>query len=144
MTEKITPGAVHGPGIFYVKEEAEENMMKKIFVCVSMQYDAERTVQFARACCSYVREQGMIPIASQYLYHDETRNIHQIEDLDEGHEYLVDVRICRELMMLCDEAWIFMNKDPDDLMIMVFSMADEMEMEVHIFRKDELCGRIMV
>ena len=35
-----------------------------------------------------------------------------------------------------------MNKDPDDLMIMVFSMADEMEMEVHIFRKDELCGLI--
>jgi len=84
----------------------------------------------------------MIPIASQYLFHDEIRNIHQIEDMDEGHEYLVDVRICRELMMLCDEVWIFMNKDPDDLMIMVFSMADEMEMEVHIFRKDELCGLI--
>ena len=114
-------------------------MMKKIFICVSMQYDAERTVQFARACCGYVREQGMIPIASQYLYHDETRNIHQIEDLDMGHEYMVDVRICRELMMLCDEVWIFMTGAPDDLMILVLSMADEMGMEVHIFRKGELC-----
>ena len=28
------------------------------------------------------------------------------------------------------------------LMIMIFSMADEMQMEVHIFRKDELCGLI--
>ena len=118
--------------------------MKKIFVCVSLQYSAERTIDFARACCCLVRERGMIPIASQYLFHDETRNIPSIEGLDLGHEYLIDVRICRELMMVCDEVWIFMNRDPDDLMIMVLSMADEMEMEVHIFRKDELCGRIMV
>ena len=120
-----------------------ENMMKKIFVCVSVQYNAERTVQFARACCSYVRNRGLIPIASQYLYHDETRNNNQIQELDEGHEYLVDVRICRELMMVCDEAWFFMTRDPDDLMIMVLEMADEMEMEVHIFRKEEVCGLII-
>ena len=85
----------------------------------------------------------MIPIASQYLYHDETRNNNQIQELDEGHEYLVDVRICRELMMVCDEAWFFMTRDPDDLMIMVLEMADEMEMEVHIFRKEEVCGLII-
>jgi len=118
--------------------------MKKIFVCVSIQYSAERTIDFARACCGLVRERGMIPIASQYLFHDETRNVQRIEELDEGYEYLFDVRICRELMMLCDEVWVFMNKDPDDLMIMVLGMADEMEMEVHIFRKEELCGLNMV
>ena len=66
-------------------------MMKKVFVCVSMQGNAEKTVQFARACCGHVRQRGMIPIASQYLFHDETRNIPQISDLDAGHEYLVDM-----------------------------------------------------
>ena len=119
-------------------------MMKKVFVCVSMQKNAERTVQFARACCSYVRERGIIPIASQYLFHDETRNVPQVEDLETGHEYLVDIRICRELMMLCDEVWLFLNREPDDLIIMVLSMADELEMEVRIFRKEELCGLCMV
>ena len=118
-------------------------MMKKVFVCVSMQKNAERTIQFARACCSHVRERGMIPIASQYLFHDETRNIPQVADLDAGHEYLVDIRICRELMMICNEVWIFMDQDPDDLMVMVLSMADELEMDVHIFRKGDLCGMCM-
>ena len=118
-------------------------MMKKVFVCVSMQKNAERTISFARACCSHVRERGMIPIASQYLFHDETRNIPVIADLDAGHEYLVDIRICRELMMICDEVWVFMDRDPDDLMIMVLSMADELEMKVHIFRKGEACELCM-
>ena len=85
----------------------------------------------------------MIPIASQYLFHDETRNIPVFADLDVGHEYLVDIRICRELMMICDEVWVFMDKDPDDLMVMVLSMADELEMKVHIFRKGEACELCM-
>ena len=118
-------------------------MMKKVFVCVSMQKNAESTIQFARACCSHVRERGIIPIASQYLFHDETRNVPQVENLEIGHEYLVDIRICRELMMICDEVWVFMNRDPDDLIIMVLNMADELEMEVRIFRKGELCGLCM-
>jgi len=46
-------------------------------------------------------------------------------------------------MMICDEVWVFMDRDPDDLMIMVLSMADELEMKVHIFRKGEACELCM-
>ena len=120
-------------------------MMKKIFVCVSIQTSADRTIRLAQTCCALVRRKGMIPIASQYLFHDEDRNSHKIRDLDEGFEYLVDVRICRELMMICDEAWIFMNKEPDDLMIMVLGMAGELDMETRIIKKGEqLCGLNMM
>ena len=119
-------------------------MMKKVFVCVSMQKNAERTVDVARAACRYIREKDIIPVAPQYLYHDETRNIASIDDLDAGHEYLIDIRMCREMMMVCEEVWIFMDRDPDDMMIMILSMADELEMDVHIFRKGESCGLCMV
>ena len=118
-------------------------MMKKVFVCVSLQKNAERTVDFARKCSSYIREKGMIPMASQYLFHDETRNLREINDANVSHEYMVDIRICRELMMLSDEVWIFMDKDPDDLMIMILSMADELEMHVRVFMKGELCELCM-
>ncbi len=118
-------------------------MFKKVFVNVSIQRNAWRTTELALACCRYVRQCEMIPVAPQYLFHDENRNCPCIEDLDMGHEYLVDVRMCREQMMDCDKVWIFKNKDPDDLMIMVMCMADEMEMEVRIFGEDELCGLIM-
>ncbi len=85
----------------------------------------------------------MIPVASVYLFHDEERNSSRLEDPDLGHEYLVDGRICREQMMDCDEVWIFKNRDPDDLMIMVNSMADEMAMEIQTFGEDEICRLIM-
>lgn len=132
------PRAGSGPGFSYGKR-VRIQMMRKVFVFVSAQDDAEKTIRFARACCSYVRETEKIPIADQYLFHDEGRNIRQIEDLNIGHEYLVDIRICRELMMLCDEVWVFLNRQPDDPVIMILSMADELEMEIHIFRKEELC-----
>ena len=67
-------------------------MMKKIFVCVSMQKSAEQTVELARECSRYVREKEMIPIAPQYLFHDETRNISNIENVDTGHEFFTDIR----------------------------------------------------
>ena len=106
-------------------------MMKRVFVCVSTQASAEETIRFARACCSKVWEKEMIPIADQYLFHDEDRNNRQIANLNCGHEWMVDIRICRELMMLSDEVWVFMTYEPDEPMIMVLSMADEMDMEVH-------------
>ena len=112
-------------------------MMKKIFVCVSMQKNAEKTVDLARECCRFVREQGMIPIASQYLFHDETRNVSDIENVDTGHEFFVDIRICREQMMLCDEIWFFVDPAPDDVMSMLAQMADEMQKKVQIFARGE-------
>ena len=112
-------------------------MMKKIFICVSMQKNAEKTVELARECSRYVREKEMIPIASQYLFHDETRNISNIENVDTGHEFFIDIRICREQMMLSDEVWFFVDPAPDDVMSMLASMADEMQKKVQIFARGE-------
>lgn len=112
-------------------------MMKKIFVCVSMQKNAEQTVELARECSRYVREKEMIPIAPQYLFHDETRNISNIENVDTGHEFFTDIRICREQMMLSDEVWFFVDPAPDDVMSMLASMADEMQKKVQIFARGE-------
>lgn len=112
-------------------------MMKKVFVCVSMQKSAEQTVQFARECCRYVREKEMIPIASQYLFHDETRNVSEIEKVDTGHEFFTDIRICREQMMLSDEVWVFMDSDADDMMTLIVAMAEEMQINIRIFIKGE-------
>lgn len=112
-------------------------MMKKVFVCVSMQKNAEQTVQYARECCRYVREKEMIPIAAQYLFHDETRNVSDIEEVDTGHEFFTDIRICREQMMLSDEVWVFMDSDADDMMTLIVAMAEEMQINVRVFIKGE-------
>ena len=96
-------------------------MMKKVFVYVSIQNDPELTVRFARACCSYARDRGLIPIASQYLFHDDSRNNFQISDLKNNQDLLIDLQICRELMTLCDMVWVFMDGEPDDMMLMVLN-----------------------
>ena len=119
-------------------------MMRKIYVCVSVQDNAEETVRFARACCLYVRDRGLMPMASHYMSHNDARNFTRVEDLEDTSDYIEEIRIRREELKMSDEAWIFINREVDEPMVMDVSMANDLEIEIQVFRKEDLCGLIII
>ena len=114
--------------------------MRRIYVCVSIQRNAEETVQFARACCSFVWDKGFLPMASHYMCHNESQNIIDTEGLDDNSDYLEMIRAHREELKLSDEAWFFIKGEKDAPMIMDYSMAFDLEIPVHTYSEEELCS----
>ncbi len=113
-------------------------MKKKIvYVASRVRGNLQQNLSHAKVYCKFAISQGVVPIVPHLMY-DGTLD----DDIPEERE--TGMKLGIELLKQCDELWAFCDEEgPSEGMKQEIAIAEELNIPVRYFGKDQLCTDVM-